>query len=355
MAQTTNDRESFWRHWCQYIPSYVDPYFEGESFDTIIEWVSKFAGRVRTGYFGRGNRVSCARVKTAIRAINQTCQLDRGKEPLYRAPEKYLKPLEITFAGFEREDEAPVPELAVPVGVPNQCVTVGQCSAASPKDQAIGDLVLIAFYYLLRVGEYTQKSKKKKTRTIQFRLRDIAFKNGNVLIPFDAPAAEFLKATAATMRLSNQKNGIRGSLIHRSAMRGRFCPVKALVRRFLHLRDNNALKDDIISSYYDHLGVGHVTDEEIRKAVKRAVIKLGLAKNGLTENRVGSHSLRAGGAMALNFAGAKRDTIKKFGRWSSDTFLLYIHDQIAEYSEGWTERMSVERSFFNLEGAYAEV
>ncbi len=57
--------------------------------------------------------------------------------------------------------------------------------------------------------------------------------------------------------------------------------------------------------------------------------------------------------MAIKFAGADRDDIKKMGRWSSDTFLLYIHDQIAEYSEGWTERMGVVRSFFNLEGAFA--
>ena len=32
--------------------------------------------------------------------------------------------------------------------------------------------------------------------------------------------------------------------------------------------------------------------------------------------------------------------------------MIYIHDQIAEYSEGWTEKMSTPRSYFNLEGAF---
>ena len=41
------------------------------------------------------------------------------------------------------------------------------------------------------------------------------------------------------------------------------------------------------------------------------------------------------------------------GRWSSDTFLIYIHDQINEYSEGWSKKMAEPRAFFNLEGAYA--
>jgi len=43
--------------------------------------------------------------------------------------------------------------------------------------------------------------------------------------------------------------------------------------------------------------------------------------------------------MALKFAGADRDDIKMMGRWSSDIFLIYIHYQIAEYSEGWTKKI----------------
>ena len=128
--------------------------------------------------------------------------------------------------------------------------------------------------------------------------------------------------------------------------------MKALVRRYVHLRDNGAKADDLISTFFDHIGKGHVTDDDMRKSVRRAVTVLRLEKHGILASRVGTHSLRSGGAMALKFAKADRDDIKKFGRWSSDTFLLYIHDQIAEYSEGWTEKMGVHRSFFNLEGDY---
>ena len=69
-------------------------------------------------------------------------------------------------------------------------------------------------------------------------------------------------------------------------------------------------------------------------AIRRAVITLGLSKNGILPGRVGSHSFWVGGTMALKFSGADRENIKKMGRWSSDTFLIYIHDQIADYSEG---------------------
>ena len=257
------------------------------------------------------------------------------------------------FAGFRKNDKLPVPELAVPVGVPEQMANVGLLSGATPKEQAMGDFGLIAFYYLLRVGEYTQKRKRAKTRTIQFRFSDIAFKKGNTIIPRDAPIEELLEATGATLRLSNQKNGIRGAMIHQSCMKGKFCPVKALVRRFVHLREHNAKANDIISTYWDHIGKGNITDVDIRVALRRAVILLDLQKNGITSDRVGTHSLRSGGAMALKFAGAKPEEIMKMGRWSGVTFLMYIHDQIAETSEGWTQKMSTPRSYFNLEGGFA--
>ena len=93
----------------------------------------------------------------------------------------------------------------------------------------------------------------------------------------------------------------------------------------------------------------------MRKAIKEAVSSLKLDKQGFLETRVGTHSLRAGwGDIALKFSGADLDHKKKLGQWSSDTFLIYIHDQIAEYSEGWTEKMAVPRFYFNLEGACIE-
>ena len=257
-------------------------------------------------------------------------------------------------AGFRRADPLPQPELAVPVSVPQAVASLGLHSASTPKEQAVGDLTLIAFFYLLRVGEYTQKSKKSNTRTVQFRLCDIAFKKDDTIVPHTASKEDILSATAATLRLSNQKNGMRGSMIHHSKATTsvKFCPVKALARRLIHLRDNNAKQTDLLSTYWDHLGKAHITDEDIRRALKAAVLKLGLSSNGITPDRIGTHSLRAGGAMALKFAGAHRDDIKKIGRWSSDTFLIYIHDQIAEYSEGWTDKMATPRSYFNLEGAF---
>ena len=44
------------------------------------------------------------------------------------------------------------------------------------------------------------------------------------------------------------------------------------------------------------------------------------------------------GAMALNFVGVERYDIKNMGRWNSDTCLIFIYNQISEYSEGWPRK-----------------
>jgi len=195
------------------------------------------------------------------------------------------------FAGFTREDKFPVPQIVVPVVVPQQMTLVGIATDATAKEQAVGDLGLVAFFYLLRVGEYTQKRKRTSTRTIQFRFRDFAFKKVNTIISCDASEAELMEATGATLRFKNQKNGVRGAIIHRSATEGSFCPVKALVWRYIHLRNQHTSLDTIISTYWDNHGSGNVTDVDICPAIRHSVITLDLGKNGITADRVGTHSL----------------------------------------------------------------
>ena len=75
-----------------------------------------------------------------------------------------------------------------------------------------------------------------------------------------------------------------------------------------------------------------VTAAQMNKAVKQTVKDLNLEVNGLRQPHVRSHSLRAEGAMAMHLNGIDPNTIKKMGRWSSDTFLIYTHEQIAAFS-----------------------
>ena len=122
---TTADRTGFGQKWKEFVkPRGFDPYLHNVPFDTIIDEISGFDGWVRQGHLDHGHQVSTARVQTAIRDIGQTCKLERGINFLYRAPQKHIRPLIHMFTGFKKGGKLPVPEIAIPVGVPDQMATI---------------------------------------------------------------------------------------------------------------------------------------------------------------------------------------------------------------------------------------
>ena len=166
------------------------------------------------------------------------------------------------FTGFRRNN--PVPEIVVPIAVPKQCAVVGLAPESTPKEYDIGDLALISCFCLLRAGKYTQTRRRASICTIQFRFCDVAFKKDSTIIARTASLNELLEATGTNSYLSNNKNSIIGGLVHQSAMTGIFCPIKALVRKFVHVRDNKADNTEILSAFWDHIRVGHAIDKDMR-------------------------------------------------------------------------------------------
>ena len=212
----------------------------------------------------------------------------------------------------------------------------------------------IAFYFLLRVGEYTGHKKKENRRTKQFRACDIIFYDANdEIIPNTAPLHILYTATVAVMRITNQKNGTRGSRISHTTSGTKACPVKALARRVHYIMDHPECSDtDIISTYYSTRTrtARPLQAGDINTLIKSAVSLLGLDKKGFPPDAISSHSLRAGGAMAMHLNNIDRDKIRKQGRWSSDTFLMYIHEQISAFSTGLATKMSTEIGWHNIDG-----
>ena len=58
--------------------------------------------------------------------------------------------------------------------------------------------------------------------------------------------------------------------------------------------------------------------------------------------------LRSGGANALSLAGYKDFQIQKMGRWKEAVFKEYISDQLSNFTEGMSEKMSRSYNFVNI-------
>jgi hypothetical protein len=246
---------------------------------------------------------------------------------------------------YKNDDPAPQPQLALPVRA-IQCAVDHYNTKGTLLSFAIADLLTIAFFFLLRPGEYTMPTARTKTRTVQFRRQDVRFFTNGCILPHSAPLATLRAADAVRLYLDNQKNGQRGATMHHTARPGTFCPVKSLANR-VHYLYNLAPLDASIPISFAAPGT-HVSSAHITLAVRESVILAGLLNSGYNPTRVSAHSLRASGAMALRLNDVGEDLIKKLGRWSSSTWLTYIHAQISSLTAGLSERMVIHHVFYNV-------
>jgi hypothetical protein len=180
-------------------------------------------------------------VAKKVSSIGQTIALDRNVNPVkVGGTEKLLPRLAQTLDGMRKDDPPTMKKLPVEADVPEYLVRQAIAKGSTEKEQAIADLTLIAFYYLLRVGEYTVKGAWNSSKqTQQFKLKDLTFfrrvRGGRLWqLPSNASAEE-MAADSCTLKLDNQKNGWKGICVnHHANGDAIFCPVRALAQRYLH-------------------------------------------------------------------------------------------------------------------------
>jgi hypothetical protein len=215
VAANTRERKRYWKHWQVFVSPFadVDAMLSGVPDPERIELLTIFAERVRAGNYGNGATVRAGTVQVALHAIGKTFEMDGLPNPTYRSEGKYWLKLERLIEAYRRQDPPPQHKLAVPVSLINHLHGLGSASK-SDKVQAICDMTSTAFYILLRVGEYTSHRKQDRRRTKQFRTCDITFYDAQQqIIPNTSTLNTLYSATRAVMRITNQKNGTRGSRI----------------------------------------------------------------------------------------------------------------------------------------------
>ena len=304
-----------------------------------------FAGCIRSGQFHNGKQASSKVVEKTLRDCAQV-MVSRG----FRDPRRmnrhseHLDPcFQTAFRRWRDVDPPPQPELALPVATVQWVPLVAAAHPTNPALQAMGDLITLAFFFLLRVGEYTTPSGSR--RTIPLRKQDIQLWRNQTPIPSQAPAALRLQATAVTISLVNQKNGHKNAILHHTrSLDPVFCPVRAAAARLNALHDLPAATP--ICTWSDNGQRHQINSRQVIQALRMAVVATKL--EGFPLSRVGSHSLRASGAMALKLNGKPDSLIMKLGRWTTNTFLTHIHAQIGALTAHVASAMATPPQFHNV-------
>ena len=339
----------------------MDPWLpEGVDYELRVRTLSGFAGLSRAGYYGRGKQVKAGTVSTALTAVGQAISVATGRNPTkVEGSDKFLPRLAETLEGWGKEDPATKKKLPVEADVPEFVAGAGRLSCATELLKAVGDLMLIAFYFMLRIGEYTMKKGQRASskQTQQFKMSNCTFFKENKLgqlrqLPWDAPDADIMTASSMSLKLGNQKNGYKDVCVHHEANGSAYnCPVKAGGRRYCHIRANTSDRETYLSAFFVN-GVRYdVLDQDIRDNIKWAATELDYhARRGIPVERVDTHSLRGGGANALSLAGYSDTQIQKMGRWRGATFKEYIHGELTCFSKGMSTAMKKSFGFVNIAG-----
>ncbi len=155
----------------------VDPYLQDTLFSKQIRLLSRFTAQVRTGYYGKGNQVKNCTVSSALTAIGHTIALACDSNPTKVVGLECLLPrLQVMLDGYQKGEPPTWKKLPVQADVPELLVETAYQPGKPAQQQATADLTMIAFNYLLRVGEYTVKGSKNSTKqTVQFKYEEVSF------------------------------------------------------------------------------------------------------------------------------------------------------------------------------------
>jgi hypothetical protein len=150
-------------------------------------------------------------VEAALRAVSQKYVLEEYSNPRCASPGQHALNLPIAhlIKTFGDNDPPPQPKLAIPVSTIHAIATKYTFSL---HNRAVADMTMIAFLYLLCVGEYTSPRKLQAKCTIQLRKCDVRLWRRGWLLNHESSLAHLLRADSATFAIANTKMGLKGQL-----------------------------------------------------------------------------------------------------------------------------------------------
>ena len=266
------------------------------------------------------------------------------------------------FSAFLKalQDDNDPPSRAYPVNttILRALASILDCTdpEAGPTNSHVIDLIIVAFFWLLRPAEYTY-STTPEARTQAFEFRHIHFTlHGKIYNATTAPLndANIRQLEYAALEFADQKNAVKGEQVgHRPNGDPFLCPVRALGRIALRLKRAGATPTEPIHRHYNRRTERwHNTKSAFITNALRHAAALLENDTGISPKLISARSLRPGGATALLCANVGSDAIMLLGRWKSDAMFRYLRVQAA--SSTFSRQMLAHGAFTFAPSTYAQ-
>jgi len=322
-----------WDKWIEFTSELgLDPFLQ--AFQDKVPFLQVFAQRVHTGELAaNGSPIKSRSVEDYIRGVAQTFLHVGAGDPRHNSSNTIDFRLQRTLKAWKTSDPAPLRVKPIPISVIRRIAVLSQTTNAHlPLFSATADMIIIAFFFLLRPGEYTDNNNHP------FRLQDVQLFIGPTRLSLATASVEQLRqARFVSLTFTTQKNGVRNEVIGLACSGDPYlCPVKSIIRRVLYLRQNAAPPNTPIARVFH--STTSVTSATITSCIRDAVAFLG-PNLGFLPSDVSARCLRAAGATALLLAQVDPDVIRLVGRWRSDEMLRYLHVQAYPLMKDYARRM----------------
>jgi hypothetical protein len=301
--------ERIWNQFCQQYE--LDPDFT--STPDPIPWLQVFADGVRTGrHSASGHCVRSGTVADAICFVSQAYTLLGKRDPRWATDTNTIDlRLSRQIKGYAKDDAPPSRVKPIPLPILREATSLAQ-RAGDPTSLATIDMLWIAFFFLLRPGEYTRPSEYSHP----FRIQDVQLWQESMAVDLlTCPLVQLQTCTFVSLTFAEQKNGNRGDAIGHGRSGDPFaCPVLAVARRLQYLRTLQAPPSTFLCA------VGP-TFQPVRPIQITTLLHAAVLSNpipsGITPTDINAKSLRATGAMSLLNRNVNIDNLRLLGRWKS--------------------------------------
>jgi hypothetical protein len=320
-SQRASSAERFWDyHWLPYTRSLgLTPYLM-EVRDKI-PILCVLAHRIRDGRASRSGRpVRADRVCDELCAVGQGFTRMGLPDPRYTSLGVMDPRLARLYRAYANLDPPPNRVKPIPIQVLHRATAL---LANTPNQALIAavDLAWLAFFFLLRPGEYCHGSG-----TTPLCLKHVTFfREEQRLHTLQSPLLLLHQATHVSLTFDTQKNRNRGEIVgHGRSGHPIACPTATLLRRVTYLRSHPAALNTPLCTIFSPQPVAVPTALITNILQEATTLCPGL---GFLPADVNARSLRAGGAMALLCGRVDAPTIRLVGRWQSDAMFRYLHSQ----------------------------
>ena len=223
--------------------------------------------------------------------------------------------------------------------------------AITPFERAKATLLVGAVFFCMRSCEYLNVSNAKQKKTKALCLRNIRFFRDGTEIK--SKLAKCLRdADIVSITFEDQKNGDKFDTVNlQSSNDPLLCPLKAWANTVSRISEYpGTTRDTPVNVYMCGKRFLQISDKSVIQSLRSAVHLIGEESLGFKASEVGTHSIRAGGAMAMYLAHPQIPTytIQLIGRWRSDAFLKYIRKQVKQFTAHISNSMVENEGFSHI-------